>query len=81
MIFFDKYFLGTINQSIIGEFQMCTASVGWLGFIVFSMFATVILWAFYEAGLFLWRQRSTITKIALAVWSLPEMLHQRRSSN
>lgn len=60
---------------------MCTAPIGMAGLIVFAMFLTLIVWAFYEAGAFLWRHRSTIAKCAVTVWSLPDTLHQRLSSN
>jgi hypothetical protein len=42
---------------------------------------TLIVWAFYETGAFLWRQRFAIAKFAVTVWSLPETLHQRLSNN
>ena len=60
---------------------MCTAYVSWLDLLIFSMFITIALWLLYEIGALFWRYRTTISKCAATVWSLPELLLRRMDSN
>jgi hypothetical protein len=62
-------------------FKMCSATLTMSQIILSALVFTLIVWAFYEAGAFLWRRRVSIAKFAVTVWSLPETLHQRLSNN
>ena len=64
----------------LGEFQMCSTTIGLSGIIVFALVLTLIVWGLYETSVFLWKNKSRILKSALWVWSLPDTLDQRFSS-
>lgn len=60
---------------------MCAATLTMSQIILSALVFTLIVWALYEAGAFLWRRRVSVVKFAVTVWSLPETLHQRLSNN
>ena len=60
---------------------MCAATLTTSQIILSALVFTFIVWAFYEAGAFLWRRRISIAKFAVKMWSLPETLQKRLSNN
>ena len=79
---FSQIVIIKISLAFLMEiFQMCYASLTMSQIILSALVFTLIFWAFYEAGAFLWKRRVSIAKFAVTVRSLPETLNQRLSNN